>query len=123
MAIRKRKTRTSSGARKTQALKGYGKRGHAKSRRYGERVIKDNYRPAFTTLFTFEDEYKTFRRTRGRVGLNYNPLKRPDENPMVGQAHMFGRRNCIIRGSGKFPIGQLMEHPITAGKLHHHVRG
>jgi hypothetical protein len=86
------------------------KHGHHRPRkRYGtdfnEPQIRDDVK-----LYTFDDEYKTYRRTRGRRGLSPNPDKRPAENPMCRL------RNDILTGTTRFfPIGECMENPI--GKI------
>lgn len=55
---------------------------------------------------TFDIEYKKYRITKGRHGLNPSPEHRQDENPWV--THHFW---C-----SSFPIGELMEKPMRYPK-------
>lgn len=55
---------------------------------------------------TFEQEYKKFHQTRGRKGLNPNPLYRQPEN------HIYLSRNSIFNVR-RVPIGELMQKPIN----------
>jgi hypothetical protein len=80
-------------------------RGHCRSRRYGTDLSTPKVDPD-KRLYSFEDEYKTYRRTRGRRGLAPNPLKRQEENSQIA---LFKRSASHC---GRFPIGQLMEHPV-----------
>jgi hypothetical protein len=88
------------------------KHGHAQSRGYGGDLVDNSLLEPDPgrKLYSFEDEYKTYRRTRGRRGLAPNPNKRPDENHHIA---LFKRSASYC---GKFPIGQLMEKPIRKGK-------
>ena len=51
---------------------------------------------------TFEEQYKLFRKTKGRKGLNPNPDKRGEENYYLTHPEI----------TSKFPITSLMEKPI-----------
>lgn len=81
------------------------KYGHCKSRKYGTNLHVPE-RDDSKRLYSFEDEYKTYRRTRGRRGLAPNPDVRQDENLKI---RLF---KTLATYCGTFPIGELMEHPI-----------
>ncbi len=81
------------------------KHGHCKSRKYGTNLCEPQVDPD-KRLYTFEDEYKTSRRTRGRRGLNPNAEKREKENINIA---LFKR---LATHCGRFPIGELMEKAI-----------
>ena len=78
-----------------------------KSRKYGFKLDfgtpEDKVHPA-----TFDNMYSTFRKTRGRQGLQPDPDERQDENLWV--THPFW---C-----GRFPITELMEKPIQYSSPH-----
>ena len=80
---------------------------HCKSRKYGMKfdfgTPEDKVHPA-----TFDNMYSTFRKTRGRQGLQPDPEKRQDENPWVTHPLWCGR----------FPITELMEKPIKYSSSH-----
>ena len=77
-------------------------------RSYGEPTFdKHVHRDPEAKIYTLEDEYKTFRRTRGHRGLNPDPEKRQDENPMCYM------RNHVVNGTTRFfPIGECLSRPI-----------
>jgi len=82
------------------------KYGHSYTRTYGghpmfPKVVNDEVGK------TFDDEYKTYKKTRGRRGLCPNPLKRKAEN-MVYLA-----RNSVFNVQ-KVPMIELMERAILA---------
>jgi len=101
---RKRNGKTSSGYRKQRAIEGK----RIKSRRYGGGLIENTLLldESYRKLMTFEEEYKTFRVTRGKRGVISDPDKRGPENP---QNDLF---KCYATYCGKFPIGELMSKPI-----------
>ena len=78
-----------------------------KSRKYGMTfdfgTPEDKIHPA-----TFDNMYSTFRKTRGRQGLQPDPEKRQNENPWVTNPFWCGR----------FPITELMEKPIKYSSPH-----
>ena len=78
-----------------------------KSKKYGMKfdfgTPEDTVHPA-----TFDNMYSTFRKTRGRQGLQPNPEHRQDENPWVTHYAWCGR----------FPITELMEKPIQYSSPH-----
>lgn len=55
---------------------------------------------------TFEDEYRMFRKTRGKKGWSANPDARKDEN--IWQTERNSIFNC-----GKFHLTDLISKPIT----------
>lgn len=56
---------------------------------------------------TFEEEYKTYRKTRGRRGLSPNPDRRQPENPN------YLNRNSVF-ATRRVPLTELMERAILA---------
>ena len=96
---RVRKHGTSSGIRKLKVSKGL----KLKSRKYGgnlistKMLVKDGRKE-----WTFEDEYKLFKRTRGHSGLNPKPESRGNNMPPWSMCR-------------RYPIGELMSKPITKG--------
>jgi len=56
---------------------------------------------------TFDEDYKTFRKTRGRRGLNPNPDYRGTENPS------YLARNSVF-ACRRVPMVELMERAILA---------
>ena len=85
------------------------RKGHARKRRTGISLsmFPD---PERKEGKTFDDEYRIFRKTRGRTGLNPNPDKRKPENPNVLN------RDSVL-SCGWFPIGELMQNPIRTIKV------
>jgi hypothetical protein len=82
------------------------KHGHCESRRYGGDLVDNSFVECERKQYSFDEEYKTYRRTRGRRGLAPNPDKRQDENPAI---RLY---KSLSTYCGRFPIGQLMEYPI-----------
>jgi len=83
----------------------------------------ENVTPKKIRPVTFDEQYKSYRKTKGRQGLNYNPVKRQDENIWVkGRYQKRGLDGNIIWDSkhhylcGRFPITELMEKPIQYSK-------
>jgi len=82
------------------------KHGHALSRRYGGDLVDESFTECERKQYSFDEEYKTYRRTRGRRGLAPNPDVRQDENQAIA---IYKRLSTYC---GRFPIGKLMEYPI-----------
>jgi hypothetical protein len=84
--------------------------GHARTRAHKCKTIAlQDVAPPDVKLFTFQDEYRTYRKTRGKRGLSPDPAKRKTENPRVKSI------NSIFNG-GVFPLTELMSKPITKGR-------
>lgn len=73
--------------------------------------------------FTLDELYKTYRKTKGRQGLNPNPKTRQDENLwVIGKFQKKQKDGRIIWSTkqhylgGRFPITSLMEKPIQYSK-------
>jgi hypothetical protein len=113
MAARKRKRRPRCGnpiiakeltrKRKENRIRVQAKRGNCGPRnRYGLSEHHSDYELQFKAR-TFEEEYKEYRKSRGRRGFNPDPNSRePDACRII---------------MGTFPIGELMEKPIRRIKL------
>lgn len=84
---------------------------HIKRQRKGQKVVLEPFDMNFEPIMgkTFDDDYKEFRRTRGKRGLNPDPLVRRFENPNVDKLRH------DPRNVQKVPIQDLMSKPI--GKL------
>jgi hypothetical protein len=88
----------------------------ARHKKYGHSYTRsDKTGPAWpkdasdpnTKCRTFEDEYQSFRKTRGRKGWSTNPDKRGYENPV------YLKRNSIFNVQ-RIPMTELMEKAILA---------
>ena len=92
--------------RKTNRMSYTQRHGHSPSKRYGGDLVDGSFPECERKQYSFDEEYKTYRRTRGRRGLAPNPDVRQDENPAIA---LYKRLSTYC---GRFPIGQLMEYPI-----------
>ena len=83
-----------------------------------ENVIPKSIRPV-----TIEDQYRSYRKTKGRQGLNPNPKTRQEENIWVHGRYQQKKDDGNVIWStkqhylgGRFPITELMEKPIQYSK-------
>lgn len=85
-------------------------KGHARRHGYGEGPMFKE--PEVKPGRMFEDEYKEFRKSRGRRGWSPNPNKRRDENPVIIASSNWHSYHTTLR---RVPIQELMETPIRKG--------